>query len=185
MHALYIPEMLARQVDRGIQDYSSLVVPDARWEDLDPLEFERFLENDTREPGEEAMPPRSSFPTRRLLRPLRRWRRTWEVSAVRVLGRYSGPAGREGKPGFRSGLVVEENQAGRPFRLDGLLLRNQLWVEHHLAVSDAVSHSKLHRNCSFRHETSCGLFLIFLQSSNICRDLPFMQGKVYLVISMK
>jgi len=55
------PEMLARQADRGIQDYSSLVVPDARWEDLGPLEFERFLENDTREPGKKrCRPGRSS-----------------------------------------------------------------------------------------------------------------------------
>jgi len=36
----FFPEMIARQADRGIQDYSALVVPDARWEDLDPLEFE-------------------------------------------------------------------------------------------------------------------------------------------------
>jgi len=33
-------------------------------------------------------------------------------------------------------LVVEENQAGRPFRLDDLLLLNQLWRERHLAVSE-------------------------------------------------
>jgi hypothetical protein len=33
--------------------------------------------------------------------------------------------------------VVEENQAGRPLRLDDLLLLNQLWLERHLAVSEA------------------------------------------------
>lgn len=35
-------EMQALQASRGVLDYSSLVVPEARWEDLDPLEFERF-----------------------------------------------------------------------------------------------------------------------------------------------
>ncbi len=35
-------------------------------------------------------------------------------------------------------LVVEENQAGRPFRLDDLLLLNQLWRDGHLAVSEAA-----------------------------------------------
>ena len=35
-------EMHAHQADRGQQDYSQLVLPGARWEDLDPLEFERF-----------------------------------------------------------------------------------------------------------------------------------------------
>jgi hypothetical protein len=38
---------------------------------------------------------------------------------------------------------VEENQAGRPFRLDDLLLLNQLWLERHLAVSEGrFCHSK-------------------------------------------
>jgi len=36
-------------------------------------------------------------------------------------------------------LVVEENQAGRPFRLDDLFLLNQLWLERNLAVSEAAS----------------------------------------------
>ncbi len=35
-------EMLSYQADRGLLDYSTLVVSDARWDDLDPLEFERF-----------------------------------------------------------------------------------------------------------------------------------------------
>jgi len=35
-------EMQAQQADRGLLDYTALAVPDARWEDLDPLEFERF-----------------------------------------------------------------------------------------------------------------------------------------------
>ncbi len=35
-------EMQARQADRGMMDYSALVVPDAQWDDLDPLEFENY-----------------------------------------------------------------------------------------------------------------------------------------------
>lgn len=39
---MFFHEMHARQADRGAEDYSALILPDARWEDLDPLEFERF-----------------------------------------------------------------------------------------------------------------------------------------------
>jgi ATP-dependent DNA helicase RecG len=35
-------EMQARQADRGMMDYSALIVPDAQWDDLDPLEFENY-----------------------------------------------------------------------------------------------------------------------------------------------
>src|SRR5690606_12113306 len=35
-------EMQAHQADRGILDYSALNLPDVRWDDLDPLEIERF-----------------------------------------------------------------------------------------------------------------------------------------------
>ena len=35
-------EMQSREASRGAIDYSALLVPDARWEDLDPLEFERL-----------------------------------------------------------------------------------------------------------------------------------------------
>jgi ATP-dependent DNA helicase RecG len=35
-------EMQAHQADRGALDYSALTVPGVRWEDLDPLEIERF-----------------------------------------------------------------------------------------------------------------------------------------------
>jgi ATP-dependent DNA helicase RecG len=34
--------MQARQADRGLLDYSAVVVPDATWNDLDPLEFEAY-----------------------------------------------------------------------------------------------------------------------------------------------
>ena len=39
---LHFHEMQALQADRGLLDYSALAVPDGRWDDLDPLEFERF-----------------------------------------------------------------------------------------------------------------------------------------------
>jgi ATP-dependent DNA helicase RecG len=39
---MFFHEMHARQADRGAEDYSALVVPEASWDDLDPLEFARF-----------------------------------------------------------------------------------------------------------------------------------------------
>ncbi|HRT97413.1 MAG: ATP-binding protein [Candidatus Bipolaricaulis sp.] len=39
---MHFHEMQAFQADRGLLDYSALSVPEARWEDLDPLEFERL-----------------------------------------------------------------------------------------------------------------------------------------------
>jgi ATP-dependent DNA helicase RecG len=39
---LHFHEMQGLQADRGLLDYSALVTPDAGWDDLDPLEFERF-----------------------------------------------------------------------------------------------------------------------------------------------
>lgn len=44
-------EMQAAQAGRGAQDYSALVLPDARWEDLDPLEFERLRQTIQRNPA--------------------------------------------------------------------------------------------------------------------------------------
>lgn len=50
-------EMQALQADRGQLDYSGLVVAEARWEDLDPLEFERFRRSirESRGRGDEAL----------------------------------------------------------------------------------------------------------------------------------
>jgi len=39
---MFFHEMHTRQADRGAQDYSALVIPEASWDDLGPLEFERF-----------------------------------------------------------------------------------------------------------------------------------------------
>jgi len=79
------PEMLARQADRGIQDYSSLVVPDARWEDLDPLEFERFRRviREGRGRGDAAL---AELPDKEIAKALGAVEANHEVSAVRVLG---------------------------------------------------------------------------------------------------
>ena len=38
----YPHEMQSREASRGALDYSALIVGDARWDDLDPLEFERL-----------------------------------------------------------------------------------------------------------------------------------------------
>jgi len=42
---MFFHEMHARQADRGAEDYTALIVPDAAWDDLDPIEFERFRRN--------------------------------------------------------------------------------------------------------------------------------------------
>ncbi len=47
----YFYEMQASQANRGAQDYSSLTLPNAKWEDLDPLEFERLRQTIQRNPG--------------------------------------------------------------------------------------------------------------------------------------
>lgn len=39
---LYPHEMQSREASRGALDYSALIIPEAQWEDLDPLEFERL-----------------------------------------------------------------------------------------------------------------------------------------------
>jgi ATP-dependent DNA helicase RecG len=44
-------EMQSREAGRGALDYSALVLPEARWEDLDPLEFERLRQTIARNPG--------------------------------------------------------------------------------------------------------------------------------------
>ena len=64
-------------------------------------------------------------------RPAPSYERSSETDVILVL-----PGGKANRDFVR--LVVEENQAGRPFRLDDLLLLNQLWLERHLAVSEAA-----------------------------------------------
>lgn len=44
-------EIQSREASRGALDYSALVVPEARWDDLDPLEFERLRQTIAKAPG--------------------------------------------------------------------------------------------------------------------------------------
>lgn len=44
-------EIHSREAGRGVLDYSALVLPEARWEDLDPLEFERLRQTIERSRG--------------------------------------------------------------------------------------------------------------------------------------
>ncbi len=50
-------EMQAHQADRGVLDYSALVVPGVSWNDLDPLEFDRFRRTirESRGRGDESL----------------------------------------------------------------------------------------------------------------------------------
>lgn len=44
-------EMQSAQAARGAQDYSAMILGDARWDDLNPLEFERLRQTIRRNPG--------------------------------------------------------------------------------------------------------------------------------------
>lgn len=48
---LYTHEMQSREASRGALDYSALVVPEARWKDIDPLEIERLRQTIGRNAG--------------------------------------------------------------------------------------------------------------------------------------
>jgi ATP-dependent DNA helicase RecG len=64
-------------------------------------------------------------------RPAPSYERSTETDVILVL-----PGGKANLDFVR--LVVEENQAGRAFWLDDLLLQNQLWREHRLTISEAA-----------------------------------------------
>ncbi len=78
-------EMQAQQADRGLLDYSALVIPEARWEDLDPLEFDRFRRSirENRTLGDSAL---LDLPNQELAKALGAVSANHQVSAVRVLG---------------------------------------------------------------------------------------------------
>lgn len=78
-------EMQAMQASRGMLDYSALVVPEASWTDLDPLEFERFRRNirERRGRSDESL---LGLPDLELAKALGAVEANGEVSAVRVLG---------------------------------------------------------------------------------------------------
>jgi len=82
---MHFHEMQALQADRGLLDYSALVVPEARWEDLDPLEFERFRRfiRESQGRGDQLL---TELPDVELAKALGAVQANHEVSAVRVLG---------------------------------------------------------------------------------------------------
>lgn len=78
-------EMQAQQADRGLLDYSALAVPEARWEDLAPLEFDRFrsIVRESRGLGDVSLLDLSNV---ELAKALGAVSANHQVSAVRVLG---------------------------------------------------------------------------------------------------
>lgn len=82
---MHFHEMQALQADRGVLDYSALAVPEARWEDLDPLEFERFRRfiRESRGHGDANL---LDLPDLELAKALGAVQANHAVSAVRVLG---------------------------------------------------------------------------------------------------
>jgi len=81
---MFFHEMQARQADRGAQDYSALVIPDASWDDLDPLEFERFRRS-IREhrAGDQSL---LTLPDLELAKALGAVEANGQVRSIRVLG---------------------------------------------------------------------------------------------------
>lgn len=77
-------EMQSRQADRGATDFSALEVQGASWDDLDPLEFERFrrLVRETRR-GDQAL---AELPDQELAKAIGAVAANGDVRAVRVLG---------------------------------------------------------------------------------------------------
>jgi len=82
---MHFHEMQALQTDWGLLDYSALVVPEARWDDLDPLEFERFRRF-IREGHGRGDASLVDLPDVELAKALGAVQANHEVSAVRVLG---------------------------------------------------------------------------------------------------
>jgi len=78
-------EMQAYQADRGILDYSALIVPEASWEHLDPIEFERFRRNiqESRGFGD---PNLLGLPDIELAKALGAVTANHEIKGIRVLG---------------------------------------------------------------------------------------------------
>ncbi|MGE5554276.1 MAG: ATP-binding protein [Betaproteobacteria bacterium] len=82
---MHFHEMQAHQADRGALDYSTLVVPEARWEDLDPREFERLRRSirERRGRSDETLLDLSDL---ELAKALGAVEANGHVTAVRVLG---------------------------------------------------------------------------------------------------
>jgi ATP-dependent DNA helicase RecG len=82
---MHFHEMQSLQADRGLLDYSALPIAGSRWEDLDPLEFERLRRfiRESQGRGDAGLP---DLPDIELAKALGAIEANHEVSAVRVLG---------------------------------------------------------------------------------------------------
>jgi ATP-dependent DNA helicase RecG len=82
---MYFHEMQARLADSRRLDYSALVLSEARWEDLDPIEFERFrrIIRESRGQGDTTLLDLSDI---ELAKALGAVEANHDVTAVRVLG---------------------------------------------------------------------------------------------------
>jgi len=82
---MHFHEMQALQADRGLIDYSALVIPEAQWDDLDPLEFERFrrIIRESQGRGDASL---VDLPDIELAKALGAVQANHDVSGVRVLG---------------------------------------------------------------------------------------------------
>jgi ATP-dependent DNA helicase RecG len=82
---MHFHEMQAQQADRGALDYGALAVADARWADLDPLEFDRFRRfvRESQGRGDSSLIELTDL---ELAKALGAVQANHEVSAVRVLG---------------------------------------------------------------------------------------------------
>jgi len=78
-------EMQALQSSRGLLDYSAAVVPDATWQDLDPLEFERFRRS-IRESGGRGDTALLKLPDQEMARALGAVSQQGASISIRVLG---------------------------------------------------------------------------------------------------
>jgi len=78
-------EMVARQADAGMRDYTALPVPEAGWDALDPLEFERLrrMIRESRGQGDSSL---LELPDLELAKALGAVEANHQLAAVRVLG---------------------------------------------------------------------------------------------------
>jgi len=83
--SFHFHQMQSMLASRGVLDYSALKVPEARWEDLDPLEFERFRRfiRESRGQGDSVL---LGLPDLELAKALGAVEANHEPTAVRVLG---------------------------------------------------------------------------------------------------
>ncbi len=76
-------EMQSLQADRGALDYSAALVPEATWDDLDPIEFERYRRSIRTYRGDEVLLPLSDVEIAKALGAVEA---NGAVRGIRVLG---------------------------------------------------------------------------------------------------